>query len=307
MLPIFYFRPTLVIIDDNKQFTDSLAESLRDRFKVIVFNKEHELLEWIERYKSTLLNTSFINDFSESEYSYDVLTSLVELNLNKIVELAHNKEKYDEIGVLIADYVMPEINGIDLCKKLAHSKFKKLLLTGIADYKMGVAAMNEHAIDFFINKEIARDELIAKIEHYAFEYYTEITTSLATHLEAKQKLPLSDQHFINYFTNFIKVNQIKEYYLIDKNGSLLLINELGKKSVFIVHTDTSLEGITTIIEDDPEMSAFIDTLKTRASIPWFGIGTSIDYNNLSTWQNHLYTPETICGNSKYYVHHHKID
>ncbi len=43
MLPIFYFRPTLVIIDDNKQFTDSLAESLRDRFKVIVFNSVHKM------------------------------------------------------------------------------------------------------------------------------------------------------------------------------------------------------------------------------------------------------------------------
>ncbi len=304
-LPLFYFRPRIISVDDDKLMTKALDMTISSKFDIYTFNSPYEVIKYISDYKSIVSTISFIRDFSESEYNDKTLLSVTELNLSKIINLADNADKAKEIGIIIVDYMMPDISGIDLLKQMSKVSFKKILLTNSQDYKVAVQAMNDGLIDYFIPKEVKPEELIEKLELLAFSYFNDITYSLRKHLEARQKLPISDEGFIEYFKNFMTLNKIKEYYLADKNGSLLLINESNQKSLLIVHTDTSLNEFLFSMADDLEMVDMIKSITLREFIPWFGMGSDIICDNEDEIRHCLYKADTIMGKERQYYLHHK--
>jgi len=55
-------------------------------------------------------------------------------------------------GVLIVDYAMPGLDGVELLKQLDHSPARRVLLTGAADAEVAVKAFNSGLIQKFIPK-----------------------------------------------------------------------------------------------------------------------------------------------------------
>jgi len=70
----------------------------------------------------------------------------------------------DYVAVIIADHVMPGQTGIDfLIEVNQDDRFratKKLVLTGLATYQDAINAINEAAIDRFIEKPWKKEQLI---------------------------------------------------------------------------------------------------------------------------------------------------
>ncbi|MCX7908109.1 MAG: response regulator [Ignavibacteria bacterium] len=79
---------------------------------------------------------------------------------------AWNLLQKNKIDIVIADYDIPEINGLELCKKVrANPKLRSIyyiLTTGYVDKELKIKAL-EDCVDDFINKPIEYDELIAKL------------------------------------------------------------------------------------------------------------------------------------------------
>lgn len=66
-----------------------------------------------------------------------------------------------EIAVVISDYQMPGMNGIELLAEVRERRPKvlRILLTGVADLSLAVEAINSGNVTKFFTKSIPRDEL----------------------------------------------------------------------------------------------------------------------------------------------------
>lgn len=74
-------------------------------------------------------------------------------------------QKYNPSDLIITDYNMPEMNGIDLLKELQTTapSIPVIMMSGGADMRIAVEALREQAFDF-ISKPVDLDELVHTIE-----------------------------------------------------------------------------------------------------------------------------------------------
>lgn len=300
-LPLFYFTPTIFCIDDDLSVTAALGDLISKFYEYKSFNNTDELLQYLEKYSSLFLDNKLLRSFSESEYSDSPGTALVELNLNNISSFMRTKGIHKEIAVIIVDYLMPDFDGLSLCKTLKDYPFKKLLLTGSDDYKAGISAVNAGILDRFISKSTPPEELLGGIEELVFLFFLEHTDSLLQFLEADHKLPLSDKLFVNYFMKLFKDNNVKEYYLADKNGSLIMLDKNNKKSILIVHTNKSLDDFLKLIEGDKDYKVIYDQVKLRQKIPY--LDNKVSFSEASILTSRLYSPKMLMGRENYYIYH----
>lgn len=108
----------------------------------------------------------------------------------------------NNVSVIVADMQMPEMNGVELLKKVADlaPDIRRLMLTGNSDQETAMAAINEGKVYRFIRKPCETSELKTiinqAIEDYDFQ---------KTDLEALAKTPTSDEKPDNVQKNFLSV------------------------------------------------------------------------------------------------------
>lgn len=300
-LPLFSYPASVVCVDDDSLFLASVTQLLKN-MQTITFNSPEQSINFFQQYKPLLKKINFMRGYTESD-SYDMLNHMpVDLNVNALKELYSNDERKNEVTILITDYNMPNINGIDLCRELQAFPMKKILLTGAADYQQAVAAFNEGLIDCFIQKDsptLAQD-ILFHIRRLSQLYFVERSRQLLNHLETDYPLPLSDPVFINFFEKWCKENHIQEYFLIDKYGDFLLIDEKDQKSYFIVHTDRTLSNFVELHHDDKDTSSYIRAVELREKVPFFGERVEGWELQPTQWAACFYSPQVLVGMQKYY-------
>ncbi len=77
---------------------------------------------------------------------------IIDLDIPAIHREIYNSKRFLENTVLVIDYAMPVMHGMEVCKELSHLPIKKLMLTGEADDKLAVQAFNQKLINKFIRK-----------------------------------------------------------------------------------------------------------------------------------------------------------
>lgn len=300
-LPCFYYPTTTVWVDDDALFLQSVSQIMGPK-NLKPFQSPNDCLSYFDRYKQPHTKMSFLRGAIEDE-RYDLLNHApVDLNVSTLHQIYNFTERTDEISVIIVDYKMPEMKGIELCKRLRSQSAKKILLTGEATHSEAIAAFNENIIDRFICKDspTLSDDIKKYVAELSQQYFYDKTKSILSHLEVEHKLPLSDKEFINFFDKLRKTNSIKEYYLIDKNGSLMLVNDKNEVSFFAVHTDRSLDDFLELHHEISKTTTFIGAIEQRDKIPFFGIGKESWQFDIKEWEQYLLATNVLNGRETYY-------
>jgi CheY-like chemotaxis protein len=300
-LPIFYYPSTVAWLDDDETIICAIKE-LFEKNKLITFTKPLDCLNYFNKYESPLKKTTFLKGLIGDDYYETVNHSPVDLNVPDLHKIHSYPERHKEITVLLVDYNMPEINGIELCKQLKSQPVKKILLTGQASLQEAVSAFNENLIDRFIRKDsltLAQD-ILNYVDELEKEYFRENTRGMLDHLETENRLPLSDPAYIKFFNEICADQNIKEYLLMDKHGSMILIDGNNRRINLVIHTDRTLDSFTHQYTDEPEVSIIMEIIKERKVIPFFGIGKESWEFETRDWTQYLYKPKTFIGREKYY-------
>ncbi|MGH1365403.1 MAG: response regulator [Calditrichia bacterium] len=91
------------------------------------------------------------------------------------------------IALILCDHVMPGKNGvdfmIDLNKQARFSTLKKILLTGQATHRDTIVAINEAAIDRYIEKPWKQDDLLKAIRVLITEFLFHSGNVYQTYIE----------------------------------------------------------------------------------------------------------------------------
>ena len=302
-LPAFYFPTTLICVDDEQLVLDGYKKLFADKFNCKAYQNPRVVQEYFSNYKSPLSQINFLTTIPEFEHDKFNIQSVVQLNIQNIIELAKSKTKYDEVSVLLADYYMPpEIDGLELCRTLVANPVKKMLLTGDQTYDTVRLAFNSGTIDYFANKTDSAIQIKEAVCDLSMNFFCEFTADFRKYLDTQSISPLSDAIFIEHFTDIIKNKNITEYYLIDKYGSYLLIAVDGKKYVLVVHNNQSLLEFVNILTEYEELADKVKLIENRQCIPFFGIGESVSSMNLLNIGSYLFDAYVLNGRQRYYLH-----
>lgn len=122
---------------------------INDKFQIIVVDDSQEVLSLYEEFLSDI--------------EYEVIC-FSDVHLAKI----HIQEKAQDILLLILDYSMPEMSGLELRSQTMSSAgdIPALVVTGFYDEAMAVEGM-KLKVQAFISKPFEKDEIINAIEEYS--------------------------------------------------------------------------------------------------------------------------------------------
>jgi response regulator RpfG family c-di-GMP phosphodiesterase len=191
-----------------------------------------------------------------------------DIDFEKISFELNNDRIKNDISAIIVDQNMPWMNGIELCKKLSHLPFKKILLTGSVTEDEVISAFNNKIIDCYIRKNADNfiEEVKSHVKLLSEKYLSEKSSPLLAHLEADKKLHFSDPEFMTFFSEWCSKNNIVKYFVIDKVGNMRVINDKDEISNFVVYTDDTLkEFISLNILDEP--NSFEEIIASKQKLP----------------------------------------
>jgi len=270
MKPILpYYHPTdIVVIDDDKQMLQTLSRRLNlEKITHTTFADPREGLHHIntDQYRKSLVNRLTIIDegreFPDS-VSFNPLVFLKE---------AQQPQRHSQVSVLIIDYEMPGINGLEVCHQIENPHIRKVLLTGVADENLAIEAFNNGLIHQYIRKH--DDDFVKKmlstIKNAQYEYFYDL---LKVPLEILHKrdvsTALTDPAYIAEFQYTLEKNNILAYYTLNDIGSAIMIDETQEIFSFVVTNDDYIEVLqaSDLYENlDDTQQQWIDT---REKLPF---------------------------------------
>lgn len=144
---LMYCHPTqVVIVDDHEMFLEGIGDLAPPQSLIKLF-------------ADPILALEYINDEANSN-SVDFSTELVaeeeiaraSIDLTTIGGLIADVERFSQVSVVICDYAMLGVNGLEVLASINSPLIKRVLLTGVADEKLAVQAFNSKSIDRFVMK-----------------------------------------------------------------------------------------------------------------------------------------------------------
>jgi len=227
--------------------------------------------------------------------------TLTHIDINEIYKEIYNPERFTTPSVVVVDYAMPSMNGLELCASLSNPYIKRILLTGQADTDIAIQAFNEGLIDQFISKkdqdlEGKLKRSIANLQqHYFSKSFKLITDPVIANSQSRF---INNAEFIDYFNKVRAKRKIIEYYLLDEPyAAFLMVDEQGAPSLLLVlPEDELLENIEQCKAANAPKE-LISKLRQRKLVPLFHCADNdslIAQLSADNWQNY-YTKATPVG------------
>lgn len=301
-----YYHPTKVIlIDDDTNFLNSLSRQLDNKTLFKCYSDTKLALADI--------NTQFHPGIYETcrgkptEQFELPSTQLVPWDFSCLYEQVINAYRFHETSVVVVDYCMPSINGLELCNKIQRPEIRKILLTGVFDTSDAINALNNNLISVYLNKNDAdlSEKLNSIIEKQQHDYFTEINRHFYT---SGADIPdfMTDNAFKAYFSTLYEKYDICEYYLTTDPYGFLMFGK-NKKDYYhlLIYSEAEMRYQWEIAESQYAPAELVKQLALNAVIPDFwktsGVYESVYAEN---WQQYVFEPVKITNDQQgfYYCH-----
>ncbi|MBI3187561.1 MAG: response regulator [Gammaproteobacteria bacterium] len=301
-----YYHPTKVIlIDDDISFLDSLSRHID---KEILFKCYADVSEALAD-----INTLHHPGIYETcrgiptDEAGSLSTQLVPWDFSNLKEEALNAYRFHETSVVIVDYLMPSINGLELCSRIQRPEIRKILLTGVFDTSDAINALNDGVICGYLNKNDTNlsEKLNNIIQKQQQAYFREVSKRFYCSGAVIPDFMFEDA-FADYFSEICRDNNIKEYYLTTESNGFVLFGE-NKHDYYrlLVYSTEDIRAQWEIAESQYAPAELIKKLAVADVIPdfWKTSGT-YDPAYASNWQNFVFVPGKIIQGTRqtYYCH-----
>lgn len=297
-----YFYPTTVVfVDDNTGFLKSLNLQLPADLAYRLYESPVAALKHVNA--DSKVRPLYQRCFSHYRELDDESERLIHLDLSLIEREVSNSDRFGEIAVVVVDYDMPAMDGLEFCKQIRNPRIKKALFTGVADEKVAVAAFNEGIIDRFILKsEPGAIEIVDQtIRDLQDEYFREISLMLTNSLLLESPGFITDPAFARFFRDLRKRHNFVEYYLVKNPSGFLLLTDTGRLSRLIVLDDNELDRQIASAETQRAPKAVLDQLRNREAVAYFyeTIDSYYDPGGYD-WTDYVFEADQLEGTRRWY-------
>jgi CheY-like chemotaxis protein len=298
LLPCCYLPPTIFCVDDDAGFLANLILALGGERNCQAFTDPRQALAVLST-KQQLPNwfSACLEKFSQPELEEQgIVEQTSYFDLTKFYQVIKDSSRFTEPSIIIVDYDMPEMTGLEFCRQVKNPYIKKIMLTGAADHQIAVAAFNEGVIDKFIIKASSDmpENLNEAVNELQWNYFQVITKSILNILPSQVVACLSKPIFIEFVKALFKKTKGCEFYLIDTAGSFLLLDFNGNPFWLVITTDEAIATYCEIAIDHDASPELIADLKTRNKTLFFPREADRKLN-VSEWKRFTHDVKPLPG------------
>jgi len=301
-LPV-YTHPTLtVLIDDSDSFLKSLAFQLDPSLARKTFHDTKEALHWLRnstQQGELPLHVNFdLQNVTPNDYN-------VAIDIERIWRISGQAQRFAVPSVLVVDYSMPQMNGLEFCQAVRDLPCKKILFTGAADEKVAVTAFNRGLIDRYIKKsdDDALDILEQEIVALQSEFFLQQSDTV------RDLLLLHDYHFLQDEALAAVVHALcrqhgfVEFYIFPTPCGILFFTREGQARLMIITTQRGLHTQYEMARDSDAPGSLLSALLEMRVIPYFSdAGSDGMYSTHigENWFRYCAAPTICLGRETYY-------
>jgi CheY-like chemotaxis protein len=301
-LPV-YSHPTMtVLVDDSGSFLKSLSFQLDPMLASKTFHDTSAALQWLRQSEAddgVLLQVNFDTQNVAGDQCN------IALDLERIYRVGEQRRRFSMPSVLVIDYSMPRMNGLEFCEAVSDLPCKKILFTGTADEKIAVSAFNRGLIDRYIKKsdDDALDTLEVEIAALQRSYFDDKSETL------RELVLLHHYHFLGDPALALLVQHLKatmgfvEHYIFPNPTGILFLDKHGRSKLMMIETEQGLYAQYEMARDSDAPPSLLDALLARRVLPFFS-GASGDgmYSRQvgDGWHRYCAAPQVCHGRETYY-------
>ncbi|PCH57586.1 MAG: hypothetical protein COC15_00730 [Legionellales bacterium] len=299
-LPCCFFPTTVMLVDDDSIFLKLMENKLGNSFPMSSFSNPAAAAESLSKFPS---ENKMITRCLSNPGNADPEHELIDINIREIHYELYNKQRFATVSVLLIDYDMPGMNGIEVSKHVQDPRIKKVLLTGQADNDVAVQAFNDGLIHKFVQKSVP--DLATKlrdiIQELQFEYFMDLSRSIMQGLRENSDTlqSLRAPEFIKLHKELMQQNDIVEYYLIDARGSFVMVNGSGQAFWLVLKSDSDMNRCYEYAKFDAAPKEILESLQQKTKIPFFYTEQDL-VAPPETWGRLLHPATLLPGDINYY-------
>lgn len=304
ILPVYQHPALTILVDDSQSFLASLSFQLEPQFECKAFDDAQAALRWLQgtEGKRAVGDEETIRvNFDEDSDSLDHRN--VSLYLDRIYRTVMDRKRFDTPAVLIVDYAMPGMNGVEFCERCRDMPIKKILLTGQADEKIAIDAFNRKLIDCFVRKSDpgAIDFLRTEIPRLQRAFFDNRTHTLKDLLARHIYSFLYDPAVGDLMEELRKRYRFVEHYLFPNPPGILFFDDRGRATLMVIETREGLTAHYEIAQDQGAPKDLLAGLKEFRLVPFFSDTAGMYLKEIGDgWLAYCLPPEVCQGHQTYY-------
>ena len=301
-LPV-YSHPTLtVLVDDSDSFLRSLSFQLDPMLASQTFHDTTTALQWLRQGPPSGCVPLHVN-FDMHNLPADQCN--VALDLERIYRIGEQRQRFATPSVLVVDYSMPQMNGLEFCAAVEHLPCKKILFTGAADEKIAVSAFNRGLIDRYIKKsdDHALDILELEIAALQRDYFDTQSETLRELVLLHNYNFLGDPALARLVRELSARMGFVEHYIFPNPTGILFLDKHGKASLMMIETEQGMYAQYEIARDSDAPPSLLDALLERRVLPFFSDpdGDGMYSRRVGeNWHRYCAAPQICQGRETYY-------
>jgi CheY-like chemotaxis protein len=294
----YYFPTTVILVDNNEDFLINFSLQLDPNLAYRLFTSPADALAYIN--EPNQAQPLYERWFSEQGGQASSIT----LDLSMIVGELYSEQRFSEVSVVVVDYDMPHVNGLELCRRIESPHIKKILFTGKADEKTAVRAFNEGTIDRFLakNEPSLAQSLEVYIEELQTAYFRDASETAVRGLEARGPAFLRDPELAYFFSAVRREHRLVEYYLTLNPPGFVCLSADGRPYLLLLRDAGDMQRQYRVAHERRAPQALLDLLKSGEVIPYFPDGDGCYQSGDTDWARHLHLAESVrCATEYLYV------
>jgi CheY-like chemotaxis protein len=304
MLP-YYHPTTIILLDDDHAFLRSLSFSAIGDMLHVKFTRPDEALAFVHAQHRLLPRfETFVSSYDRS-INVDVAHGdrLLRLRSGTVAALARNDKRFAVNSVVVVDYDMPAMNGLQFCRAIGNLPLRKLLLTGKAGTDVGVKALNDGIIDGYFVKQDAGliDTLGAGIANQKQAFFTEITRPLLATLCLDDMSFLQDAAVADELAALWKDDGAVEYYSCCEPPGVLMVAADGMAKLVVVYDDSAIQAHAEIAREADAPKELVELLERRAIVPVFPNNSYYSEQLSRSWRQNVWPNNRLDGARLWHV------
>ncbi|MGB0712154.1 MAG: response regulator [Gammaproteobacteria bacterium] len=292
--PIALFHPTTVLmVDDELGFLQSVVLDLPQDLPVRITDSPATLISEVAHLGDGLVvpNNGQGNPCTDSPL-FDGLEGRL-----------RDSGRYRTPSVIVADYDMPGMNGLELAANLRSTGVGIILLTGKADERIAVEAFNDGRIQRYINK--SSPDLGERLAGYIRQLQENHMATQAQMFQAISRAPwptfIRDPAIYAYMAELRRDNDITEWYASAQPPGFILLDAEGRLSRLLVIGESELRTHLEVCEGEDAPEALMQALASGEVAPLFDTDDGYYHRDMNNWAESLLPARTITGMERYRV------